>query len=132
MKIHHIGIIVRNIQEHFKKHIKVILPHVSLGETTTDPLQQVKVAFIPIDGGQFELVEPLSESSPVMALLSSNTSGFHHVCFEVQNLDEKITQLKSQGVIIVSPPKPAAAFDGRKIAFVLTRDKLLWELLECP
>jgi len=32
--------------------------------------------------------------------------------------------------VIVSPPLPAAAFDGRRIAWVVTKDKLLLEFLE--
>jgi methylmalonyl-CoA/ethylmalonyl-CoA epimerase len=38
--------------------------------------------------------------------------------------------MKFQGALIVRPPKPAVAFEGRRIAWMLTSGKLLVELLE--
>jgi hypothetical protein len=40
--------------------------------------------------------------------------------------------LKSKGALIAKKPKPAIAFGGRRIAWVLTREKLLVEVLESP
>jgi hypothetical protein len=38
--------------------------------------------------------------------------------------------MKARGALIMRRPKPAVAFEGRRIAWMLTREKLLVELLE--
>jgi methylmalonyl-CoA/ethylmalonyl-CoA epimerase len=90
------------------------------------------VAFLdlPTQGGaQFELVQPLTPDSPVAGFLKKG-GGLHHLCYEVDDLDQQIKWMKSQRVALVSSPKPAVAFDGRRIAWMLTREFLLIEYLE--
>jgi hypothetical protein len=38
--------------------------------------------------------------------------------------------MKSRGALIARRPKPAVAFEGRRIAWMLTAEKMLVELLE--
>jgi len=38
--------------------------------------------------------------------------------------------MRSRGALLARPPKPAVAFAGRSIAWVITPEKLLVELLE--
>lgn len=78
---------------------------------------------------QMELVEPVGEQSPVRSFLEGG-GGLHHVCYEVQNCEEALAAMRQRGSIIVKRPKPAVAFQGRRIAWVLTTEKLLIELLE--
>jgi methylmalonyl-CoA/ethylmalonyl-CoA epimerase len=129
MKIHHYGVVVRDIAEHYRLYIEHLLPS-GYSEIIHDPLQRVNVAFINEHGGCIELVEPLGDESPVAKVLKKNLSLYHHICIEVPDLDEQIELCRKKAQIIVSPPKPAAAFDGRRIAFMMGRDGLLWELLE--
>ena len=79
---------------------------------------------------QIELVEPAAEDSPVLRFLRERGGGFHHVCYEVNHLENELVAMKSRGALIVKRPKPAVAFEGRRIAWVLTAEKLLVELLE--
>ncbi len=76
-----------------------------------------------------ELVEPASEKSPVRAFLEKG-GGLHHLCYEVQDCEESLRHLRNCGAMIVSRAKPAVAFEGRRIAWALTAEKLLIELLE--
>jgi hypothetical protein len=41
-----------------------------------------------------------------------------------------LTAFRSRGAAIASRPKPAVAFNGRRIAWVITAEKFLVELLE--
>jgi hypothetical protein len=41
-----------------------------------------------------------------------------------------MAEMKSRGALIVKRPKPAVAFGGRHIAWMLTAEKLLLEFLE--
>ncbi len=76
-----------------------------------------------------ELVEPAGEQSPVRASLEKG-GGLHHLCYEVENCDQVISAMRQRGAMIVRRPQPAVAFEGRRIAWMLTSEKLLVELLE--
>jgi len=130
MRIHHIGIVVRNIEEHFELFLKHMFSPEWLGPIIYDPIQKVKVAFIDAPGGKIELIEPAAQDSPVSSLVVKKPAGFYHVCLEVDDLDEQLGISRKNRQIVVSAPKPAVAFHGRRIAFVLGKDMLLWELLE--
>jgi hypothetical protein len=49
---------------------------------------------------------------------------------EVKNLDAHLAAFTSMGSKIVRPPLPAVAFGGRRIAWVVTKNKLVMEFLE--
>jgi len=102
------------------------------GNIFSDPLQQVRVTFLTLLPGeaQLELVEPIDQHSPVAAFLQNKGQGLHHLCFEVVDLEKTVSSMRSKGVLLAKPPKPAVAFAGRRIAWLLTRERLLIELLE--
>ncbi len=97
-----------------------------------DPNQKVKVAFLTTRPGdaQVELVEPDGSDSPVLRFLNEKGGGLHHACYEVSDLEQELSDFRSRGSLIVKRPKPAVAFQGRRIAWVLTPEKFLVELLE--
>jgi len=130
MKFHHYGIVVKKIESHIEKYWSHLTEGALIGPVIEDPLQKVKVCFIDGTNGRIELVEPTSENSPVAKVLKMGAATFHHICIEVPNLDEAMKDCRAKGMVIISDPKPAVAFAGRRIAFVVTRDLLVWELLE--
>ena len=97
-----------------------------------DPLQKVTVTFMKSTHQaepQIELVEPVEEDSPVRSFLLKG-GGLHHLCYEVPSLETQLELSCSQGGKLVRPPMPAVAFDGRRIAWVYGKEKLLIEFLE--
>jgi methylmalonyl-CoA/ethylmalonyl-CoA epimerase len=129
--LHHLGFVVRSISA-AAPNFRLFMSACWDGRITHDPIQQVRVAFFsPIDPRNpvFELVEPASESSPVSSFLSKGV-GLHHVCYEVDDLDSVLDEAKRVGLVVVAPPAPAVAFDGRRIAWVCSRNRLLMEFLE--
>jgi methylmalonyl-CoA/ethylmalonyl-CoA epimerase len=102
------------------------------GQIIHDPLQRVRVAFLkPVDTRNpvFELVEPASADSPVTNFLKKG-GGLHHVCYEIDDLESGLREAQSGGFVMVSAPKPAVAFGGRRIAWICSKNRLLMELLE--
>ena len=92
MKIHHIGIIVNNIQDSLGEFSKFV----KFDETTIPTLvgsQKVNVCFMKIGELRIEFIEPVGNESPVRKALEKG-GGFHHICFEVDNLSEKINEKK--------------------------------------
>ena len=102
------------------------------GRIIHDPLQRVRVAFFkPLDSRNpvYELVEPAGHDSPVINFLKKG-GGLHHVCYEIDDLDAGLIEARRACFAVVSSPKPAVAFDGRRIAWVWSKNRLLLELLE--
>lgn len=101
------------------------------GTIIHDPLQMANVTFLVAGAGQplIELVEPAGEGSPV-ARTAKQGGGLHHLCYEVDSLEEQLEQSRAARAILVRPPLPAVAFNGRRICWVFTRERLLLEYLE--
>jgi methylmalonyl-CoA/ethylmalonyl-CoA epimerase len=119
MKIHHIGIVVNNIQDslgEFSKFIK--FDEISI--PTLVGSQKVNVCFMKIGELRIEFIEPIGNESPIKQALE-NGGGFNHICFEVDDILETIDEIVEKGGrLIVSPVK---GFEERQIAFVILNMK---------
>ena len=73
---------------------------------------------------------PNGDDSPVLRFLNEKGGGLHHACYEVADLEQALSEFRSRGSLIVKRPKPAVAFQGRRIAWLLTPEKFLVELLK--
>jgi methylmalonyl-CoA/ethylmalonyl-CoA epimerase len=129
--LHHIGYVVPSIATvgaRFAKSIAATWDE----QIIYDPLQKVLVSFLTPAGdsaAQIELVEPAGDDSPVFAFLKQG-GGLHHLCYEVDDLELQIQQMRASRSVLAKPPLPAIVFDGRRIAWMLTPDRLLLEYLE--
>lgn len=130
-RLHHVGFVVSSIEavaERFAKSIGAVWSR----KIIHDPLQRVRVSFIGSPNAcetSIELVESTGANSPVARFLQRG-GGLHHLCYEVDRLEEQLNLSRSIGGAVVRPPLPAIAFDGRRIAWVFTKEKLLLEFLE--
>jgi methylmalonyl-CoA/ethylmalonyl-CoA epimerase len=131
LRLHHIGFVVASIDDAMLGFVRSMAAEWD-GRSFEDPLQKAKVAFLTTRAGeaQIELVEPLGEDSPVRRFLREKGGGLHHVCYEVADLERELADFHARGAAIAKRPKPAVAFGGRRIAWVITAEKLLVELLE--
>lgn len=131
LQLHHFGFVVADIAAGIQGFTRSLGAHWD-GRIYEDPLQKVKVAFLATRPGdaRIELVQPNAEDSPVTRFLREKGGGFHHVCYETANLEEEMAGMKARGSLIARRPKPAVAFEGRRIAWMLTAEKMLVELLE--
>jgi len=129
--IHHVGFVVADIEAGMRGFVHSLAAQWD-GRIFADPHQKVKVAFLVTRPGdvRIELVQPAAGDSPVNRFLTGKGGGFHHICYEVEDLDRALAEFRGRGALLARPPKPAVAFEGRRIAWVLTAEKLLVELLE--
>jgi len=130
-RLHHVGVVVRDIEAEVEGFARSIGARWD-ARIFHDPLQKVRVTFLRSTSSSephIELVEPAAEDSPVWRFLRGG-GGLHHLCYEVDDLDSYLCELRKRGNIIVKPPLPAVAFQARRIAWVVTRPKLLLEFLE--
>ena len=131
LRLHHIGFVVSSVEKALPDFVRSMRAEWD-GRSFDDLLQKARVAFLTIRAGdpQIELVEPLGDDSPVQRFLQETGGGLHHVCYEVADLEKELTDFRSRGAVIAKRPKPAVAFGGRRIAWVVTPKKLLVELLD--
>jgi len=132
MVIHHVGMVVKNIEKHYAKYFKEALGFNDISKIFTDENIGVKVAFINMNDKIFlELVEPIDDNSPVSNYLKKRGQTLHHLCFEVNDLEYECARLREKDYLITMAPIAAAAFDGRRVAFLMSKEEnYLIELLE--
>lgn len=130
-RLHHVGFVVSSIQD-CAQSFALALGATWDGNIISDPLQNVRVTFFhgrASADALIELVEPGGPDSPVTRFLTKG-GGLHHLCYEVENLESHLETCRSVGTIIIRPPVPAVAFSGRRIAWGITKNRLLVEYLE--
>ena len=113
--IDHIGIAVRSIDEaaaFYDTHL-----HLSIEQVVEVPDQGVKVAFIHAGNVRIELLEPLNDDSPVARFLEKKGEGLHHMAFSVNRLEDRLVQLKKEGVPLINET-PVDGAAGHPIAFL--------------
>ncbi|MCX8130478.1 MAG: VOC family protein [Clostridia bacterium] len=92
-KIHHVGCAVKNISEALKYYVG-ILGFKVVEDAFEVPSQKVKVCFIDVGNGTLiELVEGISEDSPVKKILEQPGGGVYHACYEVEDLEKAVSYL---------------------------------------
>jgi len=131
LRLHHVGFVVASIAASMDGFLRSLSASWD-GQVFEDPIQKVRAAFLVTRDGdaQVELVEPLEDGSPVTKFLERKGGGLHHVCYEVEKLDRELASMRACGALIAKRPQPAVAFGGRRVAWVITSEKLLVELLE--
>ena len=129
-RIHHIALIVASLDAALPLYRDLLgLPLETIMDIPTD---RVRIAFLGVGESKVELVEPTDDTTGVARFLANKGEGFHHVCFEVDNLTEELTRLGIEGVeLIDSAPRRGA--EG-PVAFVHPRSchGVLVELIEAP
>jgi methylmalonyl-CoA epimerase len=114
MKIDHIGIVVKDIQQALGVYEAALgLP---LKEVVAVPNQQVEVAFLPISESNIELVQPTSDDTGIARYLAKRGEGIHHICVEVDDIEASLARLQAHGVPLIDET-PRQGAHGR-VAFI--------------
>ena len=115
MKINHLGIATKGIDEALKFWADALGLENVHTETVED--QKVRVAMLPIGESRIELLEPTSDDSPISKFLERRGGGIHHIAVEVENIEEALGKLKSEGMRLIDE-NPRIGAEGCLVAFV--------------
>ena len=115
MKIDHLGIAVRSLDAALPFYRNVLGLDVEGTETLED--QGVNVAMLPVGGSRIELLEPVAEDSVVGRFIAKKGEGLHHICYEIEELESKLGDLRSRGIRLLDG-YPRRGAGGRLVAFV--------------
>ncbi len=130
-KIYHLGYAVEDIsaaarfyEEHFGARV---------GEPEEVEEQGIVSTMFEVGESMVELVQPTRPDSPVGRFLQKRGEGFHHVAFQVEDLQASLEELKENGVELIDE-EPRIGAGGTRMAFVHPKGAhgVLTELVELP
>lgn len=131
-RLNHVGVATPSIDESLAMYRALFdaEPH---GEPFDLPAQGVRVCFVDAPNSQIELIEPLGPDSPIVKFLEKNPAGGqHHVCFEVEDIEQARTHFEGKDARILGPTRIGA--HGTPIFFLHPKDMggVLTEIMESP
>ena len=129
MKIDHIGYAVRRIDRAIVAFKELGF---DFGEIIDDTDRNVRLAFGVKDGYRIELVSPLDKekTSPVDQYIIGASGTPYHICYSSSDFEKELETLKSRGYKVIIEPKPAVAFGGKRVVFMMNISFGLMEIVE--
>ena len=115
MKINHLGIATKGIDDALKFWSDALGLENVHTEVVED--QKVRVAMLPIGESRVELLEPISDDSPISKFLEKRGGGIHHIAVEVDDIEASLAQLKAKGMRLIDE-SPRIGAEGCLVAFV--------------
>lgn len=126
LTIHHLGIIVKDIDKNIDFYEK--LGYTCSSELIVDTIQKNNIIFLksPDKMQELELIEPLNQDSSTYNFKPS----YHHICYDVSNIPDfqeyfnklRIGKIFSKRIV-------APALNGREIVFALLNNGLFVEFI---
>jgi methylmalonyl-CoA/ethylmalonyl-CoA epimerase len=119
MKLAHIGIAVRSIEEKLRIWRDVLGLKLHIIQEVSD--QKVRIAALEAGDIHIELIEPTDVHSTIHEFIEKRGEGLHHLCFDVKNIEQVLSDMKKNGITLIDEvPRKGAYAD--KIAFVHPKD----------
>jgi methylmalonyl-CoA/ethylmalonyl-CoA epimerase len=133
-RIDHIGIACHDLEEKIAFFAETF--ELTVVAREVNEAQGVKEAMLHIADGEgggsyIQLLEPLTEDSPVGKFLAKRGEGVHHVAFGVPDVAEAMTKINERGVRVLDE-RPRHGSMGSQIAFLHPKDVggMLTELVQ--
>ena len=129
-RIHHVAVVVRDIEDALGLYRdKLGLRVDAVMEMEYD---RVIIGFLPVGEVRIELVQPTDTTTGISRFLESKGEGFHHVCFEVPDIQDSLDRLAAMGLSLIDA-KARKGGEG-PVAFVHPKscNGVLVELIEAP
>ncbi len=105
-QISHLGIAVKDLEEVREFYRSV------LGLESSDPIiggdGTIKVSMVEVGNTLIELLQPIGNEGVIAKFLEKRGEGFHHICYEVEDINAEISSLKAAGMEILGEPRPGA------------------------
>ena len=115
--LNHVGIAVRDIGDTLAFYHDLFGVGTSEIEEVAD--QGVKFALVRVGASQLEFIQPTDSNGAVARFIERHGEAVHHICFEVEDLQDKLDLLAARGVELVDKT-PRQGVSGQ-IAFLHPR-----------
>ncbi len=130
-KIHHIAVLVEDIDESLKFWQETL--GIQPSHVRDFPSESARIAFLPLGESEIELVQPTEAGTGLSKFLEKRGEGLHHLCVEVDDLRKILAELKSKGTQLINE-EPRPGEDGKLYAFIHPKSThgVLVELYQIP
>ena len=116
-RLNHIAIAVPDLAAACAQYRDVL--GASVSEPQNLPDHGVTVVFVELSNTKIELLHPLGDKSPIAGFLERNAiGGIHHVCYEVDDINEAANILQDKGAKILGDGKPRIGAHGKPVIFL--------------
>jgi methylmalonyl-CoA/ethylmalonyl-CoA epimerase len=120
-RLNHIAIAVPDIDKASNAWKKALGAKISSPQIL--PEHGVKVVFIEAPNTKVELLEPLDQNSPISKFLLKNPNGgMHHICYEVEDIQNASKKLILSGAKILGDGTPRIGAHGNPVIFLNPSD----------
>ena len=128
-RIEHVGVIVRDTESSRKLWEDCF--GIKLGAVEENAIR--RLALYPVGESMVELIAGTTPDSRHARMVAEGRGGLNHICFEVENIDEALAELKAKGVALLDQV-PRIGHAGCRIAFIdpAATENCLIELAELP
>ncbi len=128
-KLEHIGIAVKNLEASEALFTKLLGIEPYKREEVSS--EGVMTSFFLLGDIKFELLAATNQDSPIAKFIEKRGEGIHHLAFESENLENELSERKSQNVELIHQ-KPKDGADNKRIAFLHPKSTggVLWELCQ--
>lgn len=114
MKIDHVGIAVKSLDESLKFYRDILGLELDEIEVLED--RGLKIAFLKTGESKIELLEPTSNDSNIAKFIEKKGEGIHHLALKVDDVDENIESMEELGTEFIGEASIGAG--GKKIIFI--------------
>lgn len=105
-QISHLGIAVKNLEEAREFYRSVFRLE------SSDPIVggdgTIKVSMVKVGNVLIELLQPIGSEGIMAKFLEKRGEGFHHICYEVDDINAEIASLKVADIEVLGEPRPGA------------------------
>ena len=118
-RIEHLGIACRSAEATAKFYAEVL----GLPVVARETLEEMKLKVVRVKAGEsvLELLEPLEGEAVVSKFLAERGEGFHHVCFDVDDVRSATAELRSRGLRPLWD-EPRRGAGGRWVQFLRPKE----------
>ena len=115
-KVHHIGIAVQDIEKSLAVYRDLLGLELEGQHEVED--QKVITAFFPVGETHIELIQPTEGNVGVTKFLEKCGEGVHHICFEVDDIEQALQNVKARGAILIDETPRVIENGKKKMAFL--------------
>ena len=130
MRVDHIAIAVNNVEEALKNYQNILnIEKIDIEEV---PNEKVRVVMLKLEDSRIELMEPMTDDSPISKFLKDKGEGIHHIAITADNIEDDIERAKKNGIRFLGEIRSGSY--GRKITFIHPKslNGVLTELCQAP
>ena len=130
MRVDHIAIAVNNVEEALKNYQNILkVEKIDIEEV---PNEKVRVVMLILGDSRIELMEPMTDDSPISKFLRDKGEGIHHIAITADNIEDDVARAKKNGMRFLGEIRSGSY--GRKITFIHPKslNAVLTELCQSP